>query len=191
MVCTERYVEKANAGIGGVGYEKMIVTAELLKSIDSRNVIPIVRQSGSAKLPTFLSTKMYVDLSSKDRFETGFDELLRTLLGAPLFSKPPIGSDPFRVVDGTAAPSTPSPVMQFMQAVANVYDEVSNAGGLRTDSVRKAMATSKIFFDHARDQAVEMGYVHTEGTKETLWIQNSGRALLVKLTLTEQKESMR
>ena len=62
MICTERYVAKANAGIGGVGYEKMIVTAELLKKIDSRDVIPVVRQNGPAKVPIFLGTKMYVDL---------------------------------------------------------------------------------------------------------------------------------
>ncbi len=28
VVCSEKYVKKANAGEGGVGYEKMIVTAE-------------------------------------------------------------------------------------------------------------------------------------------------------------------
>ena len=33
MVCTDKYVEKANAGIGGVGYEKMIVTAGALARI--------------------------------------------------------------------------------------------------------------------------------------------------------------
>jgi len=27
MICTEKYVEKANAGEGGVGYEKMIMTS--------------------------------------------------------------------------------------------------------------------------------------------------------------------
>ena len=35
MVCTDRYVEKADAGSGGVGYEKMIVTSELSQKIDS------------------------------------------------------------------------------------------------------------------------------------------------------------
>ena len=30
MVCTDTYVEKANKGIGGVGYEKMIITSDLL-----------------------------------------------------------------------------------------------------------------------------------------------------------------
>lgn len=191
MICTERYVEKANAGTGGVGYEKMIVTAELLKGIESRNVIPVIRQAGSVKLPTFLRTKMYVDLSSDDRFESEFDGLLREILGVPLFSKPPIGSDPFRVVTGTATPSTPTPVMQFMQAIANVYDEVTNGGAVRTDAVRTAMGTSRIFFDHARDQAVELGYVFTEGAKDWLWIQDSGRALLMKLTTAEHTKSPR
>jgi TIR domain len=31
MICTERYVEKADGALGGVGYEKMIVTAELMR----------------------------------------------------------------------------------------------------------------------------------------------------------------
>lgn len=31
MICTDKYVEKANSGAGGVGYEKMIVTADLLR----------------------------------------------------------------------------------------------------------------------------------------------------------------
>lgn len=189
MICTERYVEKANAGIGGVGYEKMIVTAELLKRIDSRNVIPIVRQAGSLKLPIFLSTKMYVNLSSDDQFETGLDELLRDLLGAPLFSKPPIGSAPFRPVAGTAVPSTPTPIMQFMHAVADIYDTATDNGALRTGSVRDAMNTSRIFFDHARDQAVELGYIKTSGAKDWLWVQDSGRALLVTFAPSRPKTS--
>src|SRR5260221_12606987 len=41
MICTDQYVEKANAGAGGVGYEKMIVTADFLKTIDSNKVISI------------------------------------------------------------------------------------------------------------------------------------------------------
>ena len=44
MICSERYVAKANSGTGGVGYEKMIVTADLMRNIDSNKVIPIIRQ---------------------------------------------------------------------------------------------------------------------------------------------------
>ncbi len=85
MVCTERYVEKANTGAGGVGYEKMIVTADLLKTIDSNKVIPLVRQKGTHALPTFLRSKLFLDFSRDDQFEFSFDELIRTLHNAPLF----------------------------------------------------------------------------------------------------------
>ena len=85
MICTEKYVEKANAGVGGVGYEKMIVTAGLLARIDSNKVIPIIRQAVGNRLPTFLQTKLYLDFSHHDQFEFSFDELIRTLHNAPLF----------------------------------------------------------------------------------------------------------
>jgi|ERR1043166_170844 hypothetical protein len=89
MVCTENYVKKANAGAGGVGYEKMIITADLLKSIDSNKVIPIIRQTGTHNVPVFLKSKLFLDFSRLDQFEFGFDELVRTLHDAPLFVKPP------------------------------------------------------------------------------------------------------
>jgi hypothetical protein len=95
MMCTEKYVEKANAGLGGVGYEKMIITADLLKKIDSNKVIPLIRQLGTHNVPTFLKSKMFLDFSRPDQFEYSFDELLRSLHNAPLFVKPPIGNNPF------------------------------------------------------------------------------------------------
>jgi hypothetical protein len=42
-ICTEPYVEKANSGKGGVGYEKMILTAQLMKNIASDRIIEGVR----------------------------------------------------------------------------------------------------------------------------------------------------
>lgn len=95
MVCTQRYVEKANAGTGGVGYEKMIVTADLLSSIDSNKVIPITKQESSHNVPTFLKSKLFIDFSRADDFEFSFDELLRTLHGTPIFEKPEVGNNPF------------------------------------------------------------------------------------------------
>lgn len=98
MVCTERYVEKANSGEGGVGYEKMIVTSNLLKRIDMNKVIPLIRQKGETKLPTFLSSKLYINFSKNDEFEFSFDNLLRTIHKTPIFEKPPVGNNPFKEV---------------------------------------------------------------------------------------------
>jgi hypothetical protein len=186
MICTERYVEKANGGVGGVGYEKMIVTADLLRRIGSNRVIPIVRQAGSVHLPTFLGTKMYIDLSTDDLFESGMDQLLRDLLSAPLFVKPPLGTDPFKVTKGHAQPTSPTPVNQFMQAVAKVYDRSGENGLLHTSVVREAMNTSKLFFDHAFDQAVSLKYVTGAPSGKYFWVQEAGRAMLITLAQDKQ-----
>lgn len=115
MVCTERYVEKANTGQGGVGYEKMIMTSSLLQKIGSNKVIPIVREASKEKLPTFLGSKLYIDFSKDEDIEYSLDELLRHLLNTPLFEKPEIGNNPFtplkeskpdRVSDGLKAAMT-------------------------------------------------------------------------------------
>lgn len=181
MICTDRYVEKANRGAGGVGYEKMIVTADLLRRIDSNRVIPVVRQAGSCQLPTFLSSKLYIDLSSTDQFETGFDQLLRELLGAPLFHKPVLGAAPTLLPKTAPIPTLPDPVTQFITALVTVYEQSSSSGGVDTDRVRRAMGVSKLLFDHAFDMAMQQDLVHSSGTKTHLWVQPSGRSLMLKI----------
>lgn len=99
MICTEKYVEKANKGEGGVGYEKMIITSNLLQRIDENKIIPIVRQNGSRDVPTFLKTKLYMDFSKTDDFEFSYDNLVRTIHNSPLFKKPPVGNNPFQPIE--------------------------------------------------------------------------------------------
>ncbi|MFC4230766.1 toll/interleukin-1 receptor domain-containing protein [Parasediminibacterium paludis] len=95
MICTNKYVEKANKGQGGVGYEKMIITSSLMKNIDEIKIIPIIRQNGTTEVPTFLKSKLYINFSKADDFEFSYDELVRTIHNSPLFVKPPIGNNPF------------------------------------------------------------------------------------------------
>ena len=45
MLCSDPYVQKADDGKGGVGYEAMIVTGELGKNLAMNKFIPIIRQS--------------------------------------------------------------------------------------------------------------------------------------------------
>lgn len=64
MVCTEAYVRKANDGKGGVGYEAMVVTGELVRDLGTNKFVPIVRQTNDPKSrPHCVSTRFYVDLS--------------------------------------------------------------------------------------------------------------------------------
>jgi hypothetical protein len=85
MICSDRYVEKADSGQGGVGSEKMIMTSSLLSKINERKVVPIIRQSGTANTPTFLKSNLNMDFSNDTDFESNIDELLRFLLDAPSY----------------------------------------------------------------------------------------------------------
>lgn len=92
IICTDQYVQKANSGRGGAGYEKTIVTRELIGNSQSDRFIPIVRQySGKDKMPKFMGSRLYADLSDESKFEVEFQKLVRQLRGEPSPDKNPVG----------------------------------------------------------------------------------------------------
>jgi hypothetical protein len=125
MVCTRRYVRKANAGEGGVGYEKMIMTSSSLSKISANKVIPIIREKGDPPTPTFLATKLYIDFTKDSEIEFALDDLLRHLLNAPLYQKPKIGDAPFRPLDKARPDKTADGLRDVMEDVAAAYEKTS------------------------------------------------------------------
>lgn len=108
MVCSDIYVQKANGGKGGVGYEAMMLTGELIRDLGTAKFIPIMRQNATPpNLPASVSTRFYVDLSRPDEFDEQFDRLLRELHQAPLTPKPALGANPFAVDSATLWISCP------------------------------------------------------------------------------------
>ena len=95
VVCTEKYIDKANNGTGGAGYEKMIMTAELVRSQTKRKFIPVVRTTRFPPVPTFLEGTIYIDFTDDSTYSDGVDSLLRTIHSAPRSVKPPIGPNPY------------------------------------------------------------------------------------------------
>ncbi len=96
VICTDQYVRKANAAEGGVGYERMIVTAQLVRDLGTDKFIPVIRQaSGQEKTPTFLGTRVYADFRNESQFDVEFDKLLHELHRVPVIQKPPLGKNPF------------------------------------------------------------------------------------------------
>lgn len=95
VVCTDTYVKKANDGVGGGGYEKMIMSAELVQNQAKRKFIPVVRTKNFPPVPTFLEGKLYIDFTDDVAFPQSLEQLLRTVLAAPTGKKPPIGANPF------------------------------------------------------------------------------------------------
>ena len=84
VVCTDRYVRKANDGEGSVGYESMIVTSKLVEDLGTNKFIPIIRQTlAEDKTPEFLKERAYIDFTDDTQFEAKFKELLHERLLLP------------------------------------------------------------------------------------------------------------
>lgn len=96
LVCSGSYVSKAEAGSGGVGFERLIVTAEVVQNIDTKKFIPLLRSNaGEVRVPRFLGPRLYIDFTDDVAYESKREDLLRELLGAPRLVKPPLGANPF------------------------------------------------------------------------------------------------
>lgn len=94
VICTKPYVERAHQRQGGVGYEQMLVTAQILREIGTAKFIPVVRQTDKPRLlPDEFLGRMYVDLSDGPEQAENLQRLLRELhnLDVPL---PPLGRPP-------------------------------------------------------------------------------------------------
>ena len=161
MICTEKYVEKANAGTGGVGYEKMIVTAELMGRIDSNKIIPIVRQAGTHATPVFLRSKLFLDFSRSDQFEPAFDDLTRAIHNAPLFVKPAIANNPFDPVAETVKRSGDG-ILELMKLLMSVFEQMrGTAGFIPYPYVAERWHSSRTMMDILIDQAQSQGLIKT------------------------------
>lgn len=153
MICTETYVRKADDGKGGVGYEAMVVTGELINNLGTSKFIPVIRQKNEPiQLPRALSTRFYINLSQDDKFDDEFDSLLRELHKVPAVVKPQLGVNPFALTpSGEELPEkTPKLIISAFEndePPENIYRkalEIARNGDLLSwkDIARKAKSLS-------------------------------------------------
>ena len=104
-ICTNAYVAKANAGKGGVGYEKMILTAQIMQDVTADRIIPVIRCNNlQIVVPTFLSSRVYIDFRDAANYEAKYSELVREIHGAKIKPRPPLGDNPFKDVPKVTPP---------------------------------------------------------------------------------------
>ena len=95
-VCSENYVKKANSGIGGTGYESMIISQDLLSDVNLEYIIPIIRNNNlDKKTPICLGTKLYIDFSDDSLFFENYKTLLERIYNEDEKKKPALGKNPF------------------------------------------------------------------------------------------------
>lgn len=96
LICTPTFARKANEGQGGVGYERLVVTGELAKKIDTEKFICVLRCGDrDDAIPTFAQSRLFVDFRKDEEYDAAFDKLLRDIHNAPIEAKPPLGANPF------------------------------------------------------------------------------------------------
>lgn len=95
-ICSEMYVQKADSGHGGSGYEAMIMTQSLLRDQNLDFVIPIIRNNtGTRKTPLAFGSKSYIDFNDDQKYFFRYQELLERIYGEDVKRKPALGENPF------------------------------------------------------------------------------------------------
>lgn len=127
LICTPKYAEKSNIPRGGVGYEKNIISAEMLQASDLQpKFIPILRKGAfDNALPTYLGSKYAIDFREISDSCSALDELLRAIYKQPHPEKPPLGQSPFcNALDtlavssvATASPTSKIEIVQIDQDI--------------------------------------------------------------------------
>jgi hypothetical protein len=162
MVCSDTYVTKANDGLGGVGYEKMIMTAEYMNQIDTKKVIPLIRQNGTHNVPRFLTSRLHINFSRKDEFELQFDNLLREIHEAPLFKEPAVGNNPFESVTEKPAESVTDKKTELLKYWVESYNQ--GIDFFTFSDLHSKLACSKIFAEVYTNELLEVGFICKSST---------------------------
>lgn len=135
LMCDPRYAEKADLREGGVGTETLIVSKSVYDKVDQNKFIPVVTErkgDGEAPLPTYISSRMYIDLSDEGKYAAEYERLLRLIFDKPSRKRPAIGKPPaFLSTDDALSPTTH--LLQSSGAFST-----STVGG-RAQSPRKLM----------------------------------------------------
>jgi hypothetical protein len=102
LICNETYASKANLRKGGVGDESMIITPEIYGDVNQKKFIPVVNErdkSGNPFLPSFIASRLYVDLSQGESFEDNYEKMIRLIYNKPAEKRPPLGTPPAYVYE--------------------------------------------------------------------------------------------
>jgi len=97
IILDKKYYEKAENRIGGVGAEAQIISPEVYSNVSQEKFIPIVKEKDDNEnpyIPTFLKSRVFIDLSNNDKYEENYEKLLRNIFKRPAYNKPKLGVPP-------------------------------------------------------------------------------------------------
>ena len=167
-ICSAQYTVKANQTKGGVGYEKRIISTDLISDANRDYVIPIIRNNPGKTVPIFLKGLKYADFTDDLNYISVYGELIARIYDEDLKQKPPLGNNPFKS-------STISEKINLITTLQNVefynpsldgiveFDYTRNSGkytigsGERTFTIRFSSCGHNSIYCY-RDYIVRIGY---------------------------------
>lgn len=87
MVIDNSYQTKADSRGGGVGAESTILSTVLYNKKGTSNIVAVIAEP-AAKPPVFYSGRIFIDLSSDDKYIENYESLVRWIYGKFKFERP-------------------------------------------------------------------------------------------------------
>ena len=120
-ICDKPYAQKADSRKKGVGTESQIMSKEIYDKIDQRKFVAILTEyfeDGEPCLPAFFKTRKFIDMSSEEKLQGNYEQLLRFIFDRPLHQKPTLGQLPAFIFDSErVASKTASKLALTRQAI--------------------------------------------------------------------------
>lgn len=101
IICDKEYQEKADSRKGGVGTETLIISEDIYTKVEQEKFIPVIKEykDDIPCLPVLLKTRIYIDLTTEQKYYDEYEKLLRSIYNQPLEKKPPLGTPPSHIFD--------------------------------------------------------------------------------------------
>lgn len=122
IILDKKYAEKAEKRSGGVGTETQIISSNVYANVSQEKFIPIVAErdeTGKAYVPTYLESRIYIDLSSQGSYEENYEKLLRNIYKRPAYNKPQLGKAPSYLFEETPMSHKTSTILRSFESQIN------------------------------------------------------------------------
>jgi hypothetical protein len=157
IILDKKYSEKAEKRAGGVGTETQIISPKIYGDVSQEKFIPIVAEkdeNGNAFVPTFLESRIYIDLSDDDKFEENYESLLRNIYQRPAYSKPKIGKAPSYLFEET-------PMTHKTSNIVRSFDNQITKSPKRVNAIIREFLDD--FFEDLKGYSVDL-----KGTRDVI-----------------------
>lgn len=130
LICDEIYAKKTNNRTGGVGTEAQIISPQIYAGTDQSKFVAVLKErdaDGEAFLPTYYSSRIYIDLSDQENYAIEFEKLVRWINDKPLHQRKPIGQRPAYLDEDPEVSLGTTPF--FRRAMDAIKGSKPSAGG--------------------------------------------------------------